>query len=62
MYPSDYDFIYTGDLFDYYVNDRGLTFTEISTIEELLDTFVDSCKGYVVGNWSIATLICTGLG
>ena len=52
-YPQDYDYKFTGKLFDYYKDHLGYSFTKIGDISQALQLFKDSVKGYIVWDKSV---------
>jgi hypothetical protein len=48
VYPDTWQFNYSKRLKEWYINDRGYTFTELKTVEAALEQFSEKLKGYVV--------------
>lgn len=55
IYPEKWDFRYTPGLFEFLQNDRYFSFKELRTPEQVLTTFRDQVKGYVVWDKSVRT-------
>ncbi len=55
IYPEKWDFRYTPGLFDFLQNDRYYSFKELRTLDQVLNTFRDHVKGYVVWDKSVRT-------
>jgi hypothetical protein len=48
IYPDGWNFTYTPHVFDYYRDEKCYTFRRLSTVEQALQTFKESVRGYVV--------------
>jgi hypothetical protein len=48
IYPDSWSFTYTPYVFDYYRDKKYYTFRRLSTVEQALQTFIESVQGYVV--------------
>lgn len=55
IYPEGWDFRYTPGVFDFLQNERYFTFRELRTLEQVLTTFRDQVKGYVVWDKAVRT-------
>jgi hypothetical protein len=55
VYPKSWNFTYTPYVFDYYRDKKYYTFHRLSTLEEALETFKDSVRGYVVWDAEVRT-------
>ncbi len=55
IYPESWNFNYTPHVFDYYRDKKYYTFRLLSTLEQALQTFKDSVKGYVVWDPKVRT-------
>ncbi|KAH3760209.1 GxGYxYP putative glycoside hydrolase C-terminal domain [Pelomyxa schiedti] len=53
VYGPNYKYIYSQDVFNYYVDERGFNFTFIGSNEEALKLFIDSVAGYVIWDKNI---------
>jgi hypothetical protein len=55
IYPEKWDFRYTPGLFDFLQNERCYSFKELRTPEQVLNTFRDRIKGFVVWDKAVRT-------
>ncbi len=55
VYPGNWDFRYTPGVYDFLQNERGYTFQELRTAEQVLSTFRDRVRGYVVWDKAVRT-------
>ncbi len=55
LYPESWNFTYTPYVFDYYRDKKYYTFRSLSTLEQALQTFKESVKGYVVWDPNVRT-------
>ncbi len=55
VYPEGWNFTYTPYVFDYYRDKKYYTFTRLSTVEQALQTFKESVRGYVVWDPEVRT-------
>ena len=55
IYPEGWSFTYTPYVFDYYRDEKCYTFHRLSTVEQALQTFKESVRGYVVWDPDVRT-------
>jgi len=55
VYPDSWDFNYTPSVLDYYRDSKYYTFRRLSTVEEALQAFKGSVRGYVVWDREVRT-------
>ncbi|MBD3385270.1 hypothetical protein GF407_10140, partial [candidate division KSB1 bacterium] len=55
IYPEDWQFTYSGRLYEWYQDERGYDFTILDTPAEALSQFRDHVKGYVVWDKEVRT-------
>ncbi|MDD8026947.1 MAG: GxGYxYP family putative glycoside hydrolase [Acidobacteriota bacterium] len=55
VYPKTWDFNYTPYVFDFFRNRKHYSFRRLSTVEQALQTFRDSVRGYVVWDREVRT-------
>jgi hypothetical protein len=55
IYPDSWNFNYTPHVFDYYRDEKYYTFRRISTVEQALQAFKKSIRGYVVWDPNVRT-------
>jgi len=55
LYPKTWDFNYTSPVFDFYRDKKYYSFRRLSTLEQALQTFKESVKGYVVWDRNVRT-------
>jgi hypothetical protein len=55
IYPDSWNFNYTLHVFDYYRDKKYYTFRQILTLEQAMETFKDSVRGYVVWDPDVRT-------
>jgi len=55
VYPDSWQFNYSRRLKEWYINDRGYTFTELGSAEAALEQFRQEVKGYVVWDKEVRT-------
>jgi hypothetical protein len=55
IYPESWNFNYTPHVFDYYRDKKYYTFRPLSTLEQALEAFKESVKGYVVWDSKVRT-------
>jgi hypothetical protein len=55
IYPEKWDFRYTPAIFDFLKNERGYSFTELRTPEQVLTKFRNYVNGYVVWDKAVRT-------
>ncbi len=55
IYPESWSFTYTPDVFDFYKNNRNYTFKELRSTVQVLKTFIDNVKGYIVWDKKVRT-------
>jgi hypothetical protein len=55
IYGPRYAFNYTGELFQFLEQKRHFTFTKLNSLEEVLRTFKDRVKGYIVWDKNVRT-------
>jgi hypothetical protein len=55
IYPDSWNFTYTPYVFDYYRDKKYYSFRLLSTLEQALQTFKESVKGYVVWDPKVRT-------
>ncbi len=61
IYPETWQFTYSKRLYEWYRDERGYTFEELSTIEQALQAFRDMIKGYVVWDKNVRTSLTVAL-
>lgn len=55
IYPDSWNFTYTPHVFNYYRDEKCYTFRRLSTVEQALQTFKESVRGYVVWDPDVRT-------
>ncbi len=55
IYPEKWDFRYTPGFYEFLEKDRGYTFQELRTAEQVLAAFRDRVRGYVVWDKAVRT-------
>lgn len=55
IYPDSWNFTYTPHVFDYFRDEKCYTFRRLSTVEQALQTFKESVRGYVVWDSNVRT-------
>ena len=55
IYPKGWNFTYTPYVFDYYRDEKCYTFRRLSTMDQALQTFKESVRGYVVWDPEVRT-------
>lgn len=55
VYPPNWTFTFTEEIFEYYRDERNINFTEVDNAEEILDRFAQYADGYVVWDDSVRT-------
>ncbi|MBN1938588.1 MAG: hypothetical protein JW843_03315, partial [Candidatus Aminicenantes bacterium] len=58
-YPKGWDFNYTSPVFDFYRDKKFYSFRRLTSLEQALQTFKDSLRGYVVWDRNVRTSLIT---
>ena len=57
IYGPKWDFNYTPNFFEFLVNQKHFSFTELNSLESVIRTFKDKLKGYIVWDKKVRTSI-----
>ncbi len=55
IYPKSWPFNYTESVYEFYRDKRNYSFTELKSLEQALDIFINNIKGYVVWDPEVRT-------